>query len=129
MELSVPCARGTAEAAKGRGRAEACPGDRMESANPTVRPLPCAPAERQAADDRRHCDCSRAIGLHLGRQSRGRGKSSAVRSSGLWTARVVAAHSRCVAIQIQIKAARGSNKQPTDQKRQSTEDIKSIVQE
>ena len=81
MELSVPCTRGTGEAAKGRSRAEARPGDRVESANATVRPLPCAPAQRQAADGRCYGDCPRAISLHLGDQSRGHGNSASVTSS------------------------------------------------
>jgi len=52
VELSVPCARGTGEAAKGRGRVEARARDRVERTNTFVRSLPCAPAQRQAADDR-----------------------------------------------------------------------------
>ena len=57
MELSVSAARGPGEAAKGGSRTEACPGDRVESANATVQALPVARAQRQAADGRRHGDC------------------------------------------------------------------------
>src|SRR5262245_7475023 len=57
MELPVSAARGPAEAAKGGSRTEACPGDRVESANATVQALPVARAQRQAADGRRHGGC------------------------------------------------------------------------
>jgi transposase len=57
LELPVSAARGPAEAAKGGRRTEACPGDRVESANATVQALPVARAQRQAADGRRHRGC------------------------------------------------------------------------
>src|SRR5262249_61955154 len=75
MELSVPSARGTGEAAKGRGRTEARTRDRMESANAIVWALPLAPAQRQATDGRCYGGCPRAIGLPLGDQPRGPTKS------------------------------------------------------
>ena len=79
VDLSVSSAREPREAGKGRGRAEARARDSLESPNPIVRSLPVAHAERQAADSRHHSDCPRAIGLHLGDQSRGHSSSTGVR--------------------------------------------------
>src|SRR5262249_59044559 len=71
MELSVPSARGTGEAAKGRGRTEARTRDRMESANAIVWALPLAPAQRQATDGRCYGGFPPAIGPPLGGQPPG----------------------------------------------------------
>ena len=48
----------------------------MESANEAVRTLPVTCPQRQAANDRRHGDCPRAVGVHLGDQSRDHGENS-----------------------------------------------------
>ena len=82
LELSISRAREPKEAAEGGGRTETCARDRLESANTTVRALPVTRAEGQAANRNRHGDCPRAIGVHLGDQSRGHARSRGVTSSG-----------------------------------------------
>ena len=77
-----PARVGREKQPKGGGRTEARTRDRMESANTIVRALPLAPAQGQAADGRRYGGCPRAIGLHLGDQSRGHANSTSVTSSG-----------------------------------------------
>src|SRR6266849_3962463 len=57
------------------GRTEGGARDCLESANEVVRALSVTHPEGQAADRRRHGDRPRAVGLHLGDQSRGRGIS------------------------------------------------------
>ena len=69
------------KAAKGGGRTETRARDCVESANQTVRALPVTRAEGQAANRNRHGDCSRAIRIHLGDQSRAHGTSTGVTSS------------------------------------------------
>jgi hypothetical protein len=82
LGLSASRARGPGEAAKGRGHTEACTRDRLESANAIVLAFSLAAAQGQAADGRRYGGCPRAIGLHLGDQSRGHANSTSVMSSG-----------------------------------------------
>jgi hypothetical protein len=47
--------------------------------NEAVRTLPVTCAQRQAANDRRYGDCPRAVGIHLGDQSRDHGKSAGIK--------------------------------------------------
>jgi hypothetical protein len=84
LELSASCARELQEVAKGRGRTAARARDCVESPNAIVRALPVTHPQGQAADRRRHSDCPRAIGLHLGDQSRGHGTSTGLTGPGLW---------------------------------------------
>jgi hypothetical protein len=82
MELSISPALKPREAAKGRGHIEARARDCLESPNAIVRSLPVAHPQRQEAGRRRHSDCPRAIGLHLGDQSRGHSSSTGVNIIG-----------------------------------------------
>ena len=80
VELSISTARESRETAKGGGCAQTRARDCLESASQTVQALPVARAEGQAANRSRHGDCPRAIGLHLGDQSRDHGRSAGVTS-------------------------------------------------
>ena len=65
LELSVSAAREPGQAAESGGCTETGAGDRMERANEAMRTLPVTCPQRQAADDRCHGSCPRAIGIHL----------------------------------------------------------------
>jgi Transposase IS116/IS110/IS902 family len=80
VELSISTARESRETAKGGGCAQTRARDCLESASQTVRALPVARAEGQAANRNRHGDCTRANVLHLGDQSRDHGRSAGVTS-------------------------------------------------
>jgi len=54
--------------------------DCLESPNTIVRALPITHPQGQAPQHRRHGDCPRAIGLHLGDQSRGHGSRRRARN-------------------------------------------------
>ena len=70
LELSVSAAREQGQAAENGGCTETGAGDRVERANEAMRTLPVTCPQRQAAEDRCHGSCPRAIGIHLADQSR-----------------------------------------------------------
>ena len=117
VELSISTARESRETAKGGGCAQTRARDCLESASQTVQALPVARAEGQAANRSRHGDCPRAIGLHLGDQSRDHGRSAGVTSpeavDRFESCSAQPAHSPCVAIR-STKTANGRNKQPAE---------------
>jgi hypothetical protein len=74
-----PCAtRKPRETGKGRSRTEVGARNCLKGASTVVRALPVTRAERQATNRDRHRNRARAVGLHLGDQSRGHDRSTGI---------------------------------------------------